>query len=47
MILIIVIFLRLSMKLKCNIKKKTPDPKETHAAYSLRNTALQNASTSD
>lgn len=46
-ILIIVIFLRLSMKLKCNIKKKTPDPKETRAAYSLRNTALQNASTSD
>lgn len=42
-------FLRLSMKLKCNIKKKkkTQDPKETHAAYSWRNIALQNASTSD
>ena len=41
-------FLRLSMKLKCNIKKKkTPDPKETRAAYSWRNTALQDASTSD
>lgn len=36
-------FLRLLLKLKCNIKKKIPDPKKIYAAHSLRNVALQNA----